>query len=148
LLDHDAIMFCLDTERVAGIVQASNLDPSLAPAGKHLLISHQTILENADWRQECQLAVQDWRALFGRDFEDCEVLGSSQFPPRFPVNWASQGFDWRRQVYANRGLWMVGDGLKPAGLMMVEGVAASAERVVRQILDARETRTTERAGGR
>jgi hypothetical protein len=29
---------------------------------------------------------------------------------------------------------MVGDGVKPEGLMMVEGVAASAESVVRQIL--------------
>ena len=50
------------------------------------------------------------------------------------MNWASQGFDLREQVFAERGLWMVGDGLKPEGLMMVEGVGASAESVVRQIL--------------
>jgi len=29
---------------------------------------------------------------------------------------------------------MVGDGLKPEGLMMVEGVATNAESIVRQIL--------------
>ena len=43
LIDHDSIMFCLDTKRVAGVLQISNLDPTLAPPGKHLLISHQTI---------------------------------------------------------------------------------------------------------
>jgi phytoene dehydrogenase-like protein len=136
LIDHDAIMFCLDTQRVAGIVQANNLDPSLAPPGKHLLLSHQAIRPGADWRHERRLALEDWRALFGDDFDNCEVLGSSHFPARFPVNWASQGFDLREQLFAERGLWMVGDGLKPQGLMMVEGVAASAESVVRQILDA------------
>ena len=35
---------------------------------------------------------------------------------------------------ADYGLWMVGDGMKPPGLMMVEGVAAAAEGVVREVL--------------
>lgn len=133
LIDHDSIMFCLDTKRVAGILQASNVDPNLAPPGKHLLISHQTIPQGADWLEERQLALEDWRYLFGRDFDNCEVLGSSHFPDRFPVNWASQGYDLREQIFAERGLWMVGDGMKPEGLMMVEGVGANAESVVRQI---------------
>ena len=50
------------------------------------------------------------------------------------MNWASQGYDLREQVFADQGLWVVGDGMKPEGLMMVEGVGASAESVVRQIL--------------
>lgn len=148
LIDHDAIMFCLDTQRVAGILQASNLDPDLAPPGKHLLISHQTIPPGADWRQERQSALEDWRYLFGRDFEGCKVLGSSHFPARFPVNWASQGFDLREQVYAERGLWMVGDGMKPAGLMMAEGVAAQAESVVRRILAMEDHQSTVTASPR
>ncbi len=134
LIQEDSIMFCLDTQRIAGILQASNLDPDLVPPGKHLLISHQIMNQGADWREERQLALEDWRHLFGTDFEDCEVLGSSNFPARFPVNWASQGYDLKEQVFAGEGVWMVGDGLKPSGLMMVEGVAASAETVVRQIL--------------
>jgi phytoene dehydrogenase-like protein/NAD-dependent dihydropyrimidine dehydrogenase PreA subunit len=134
LIDHDSIMFCLDTQRVAGIVQVSNADPSLAPPGKHLLISHQTIHQGADWLEERQLALEDWKYVFGRDFDKCEILGSSHFPARFPVNWALQGYDVRKQIFAESGLWMVGDGMKPEGLMMVEGVAASAESVVRQIL--------------
>ena len=126
-------MFCLDTQRVAGILQASNIDPNLAPPGKHLLISHQTIRQGADWLEERQLALEDWSYLFGRDFDNCEVLGSSHFPARFPVNWASQGYDLREQIFSEQGLWMVGDGMKLEGLMMVEGVGANAESVARQI---------------
>ncbi|MEJ2448728.1 MAG: hypothetical protein P8Y37_12425 [Anaerolineales bacterium] len=92
------------------------------------------IPDGADWRSEFQLALEDWRQLFGSDFENCEILGSSQFPASFPVNWASQGRDLREQLYADQGLWMVGDGMKPAGLMMAEGAAASAESAVRGIL--------------
>jgi phytoene dehydrogenase-like protein len=139
LIDHNSIMFCLDTQRVAGILQASNSDPNLAPPGKHLLISHQTIPTGADWQEERQLALQDWRYLFGSDYDKCEVLGSSHFPANFPVNWAVQGHDLRTQVFAEQGLWMVGDGLKPEGLMMVEGVGASADTVVRHILGEKNT---------
>jgi phytoene dehydrogenase-like protein len=139
LVDHDSIMFCLDTQRVAGILQASNVDPNLAPPGKHLLISHQAIHQGADWLEERQLAMEDWRYLFGRDFDNCDVLGSSHFPAQFPVNWASQGYDLREQVFAEQGLLMVGDGMKPEGLMMIEGVGASAESVVRQILGLENT---------
>lgn len=134
LIDHDSIMFCLDTQRIAGIVQATNVDPGLAPRGVHLLISHQTIPHGADWQKERDLALEDWRYLFGESFEQCRVVGISHFPERFPVNWASQGMDIRDQPFADYGLLIVGDGAKPPGVMMVEGVAASAEQVVAQIL--------------
>jgi phytoene dehydrogenase-like protein len=134
LIDHDSIMFCLDTQRVAGILQATNVDPDLAPVGCHLLISHQVIPHGADWQAERDLGLQDWRYLFGKQFDDCEIVGVSHFPDRFPVNWASQGLDLRTQPFAAQGLWMVGDGQKPPGMMMVEGVAASAERTVAQML--------------
>jgi phytoene dehydrogenase-like protein len=139
LVDHDSIMFCLDTKRVAGILQASNVDPSLAPPGKHLLISHQTIPHGSDWREELKLGLADWEYLFGEKFADCEVLGASHFPDRFPVNWATQGYDLREQIFAGRGLWMVGDGVKPQGLIMAEGVAGSAEQVVNMILGNKNT---------
>jgi phytoene dehydrogenase-like protein len=134
LLDHDTIMFCLDTQRIAGIVQASNVDPKLAPEGHHLLVSHQTLPPGADWQSERDIALQDWRYLFGDAFDDCDVIGASQFPARFPVNWATQGHDLRAQPYADFGLWMVGDAIKPPGHMMVEGVAAGTEQVIKQIL--------------
>ncbi len=134
LIHHDAIMFCLDTHRIAGILQATNTDPDLAPKGWHLLVSHQVMPVGADWQAERDLGLADWKYLFGRAFDDCQVVGVSHFPARFPVNWAVQGHDFRTQPFARHGLWMVGDAVKPPGLMMVEGVAAGAEGVVREIL--------------
>ncbi len=139
LIDHDGILFCLDTQRIAGILQATNIDPSLAPPGKHLLISHQVIQPGADWQAERDLALDDWRFLFGAAFDDCEIVGVGHFPAAFPVNWAAQGLDRRDQPFAERGLWLIGDGFKPSGLIMVEGAAASAEQVVRQLLGQPET---------
>jgi phytoene dehydrogenase-like protein len=136
LIHHDAIMFCLDTPRVAGILQATNVDPDLAPQGWHLLVSHQVVPSGADWQAERDLGLADWKYLFGAAFDDCQVVGVSHFPARFPVNWAAQGHDLREQPFSASGLWMVGDGMKPPGLMMVEGVAAGAEGVVREILRA------------
>jgi hypothetical protein len=127
-------MFCVDTQRIAGILQATNVDPDLAPKGWHLLVSHQVMPPDADWQAERDLGLADWRYLFGSLFDDCQVVGVSHFPARFPVNWAAQGHDTRSQPFAQHGLWMVGDGMKPPGLMMVEGVAAGAELAVQQIL--------------
>jgi len=134
LIDHDSILFCLDTHRVAGILQATNADPALAPTGKHLLISHQMILPGSNLQEEIALALEDWQHVFGSDFMNCEVIGASQFPERFPVNWAVQGSDLRSQPFSDLGFWLAGDGNKPPGLMMVEGVAASAEIVSDLIL--------------
>ena len=136
-------MFCLDTQRVAGIVQVGNNDSNMTPPGKHLLMSHQTMRQGADWQEERQLALEDWRYVFGNDFDKCKVLGCSHFPVQFPVNWASQGYDLRGQLFSKQGLWLVGDGMKPEGLMMVEGVGANAESVVRQILNDENTKPWE-----
>lgn len=134
LIAHDSILFCLDTQRVAGIIQATQVDPSLAPPGQHLLISHQTLPAGADWRAEYALGLQDWRYVFGDKFDACSVLGCANFNQDWPVNWAVQGLDERTQPMAHNGIWMVGDGFKPAGYMMVEGVAKNAEEVVSAIL--------------
>jgi phytoene dehydrogenase-like protein len=135
LIHHDAIMFCLDTQRIAGVLQATNVDPGLAPKGWHLLVSHQVVPSGADWQAERDLALEDWQYLFGAAFDDCQLVGVSHFPARFPVNWAAQGHDLREQPFAEHSLWMVGDGMKPPGLMMVEGVAAGTEKVVQEILN-------------
>ena len=134
LIAHDSILFCLDTQRVAGIIQATNVDPGLAPPGQHLLISHQTLPAGADWRAEYALGLQDWRHVFGDRFDACTVLGCANFNQDWPVNWAVQGLDERTQALAHNGIWMVGDGFKPAGYMMVEGVAKNALDVVAAIL--------------
>ena len=65
LIPHKGIMYCLDTQRIAGMVQPTNFDPGLAPDGKHLLISHQ-VIQSADIEEEkrlgpCRPAFDVWR---------------------------------------------------------------------------------------
>src|SRR5581483_3497446 len=62
-IDHKGIMYCLDTERIAGMVQPSNADRRLAPPGKHLLITHQ-LMRSDDVNVEREAARADLRRLF------------------------------------------------------------------------------------
>ena len=129
-IPHKGIMYCLDTQRIAGIVQPTNSDPSLAPAGKHLLITHQVIQSN-NIEEERALALADLHRLFGEAFDKyCHVLTMGTYRGEWPVNRIAQGEDLPAQT-AVEGLYMVGDAVKPAGYLMVEGVAQS----VNQFLD-------------
>ncbi len=126
LIAHTGIMFCLDTRRVAGIVQPSNADPSLAPTGKHLLISHQ--VTRSGHAEEKALALADLELLFQ---DRVQVLSISAFKGRWPVNRARQGSDVTQLPV--KGLHVVGDGCKASGYPMVEGVAKQVESVVEAI---------------
>ncbi|MEO6891461.1 MAG: FAD-dependent oxidoreductase [Ktedonobacteraceae bacterium] len=125
LIPHKGIMYCLDTRRIAGMVQPTNCDPSLAPPGKHLLISHQVIQSN-NIEEEKALALADLRMLFGADaFEQhCRVLTMSTYRGEWPVNRIAQGADVAPSTRLH-GLYLVGDAVKPTGYLMVEGVAQS-----------------------
>src|SRR5947199_3581607 len=79
LIPHKGIMYCLDTQRIAGMVQPTNSDPRLAPPGKHLLISHQVIQSN-NIEEEKALALADLRQMFGETFEKhCRILTISAY---------------------------------------------------------------------
>jgi phytoene dehydrogenase-like protein len=127
LLPDAGVMFCLDTQRIAGVVQPSNADPSLAPPGKHMLISHQ-VMQSDDFAHERALGLADLRSLFGDRFE---VLSVTAYRNGWPVNRAVQGHDVTRLPVS--GLYMVGDGCKAPGWLMVEGVARQVERVLDEI---------------
>jgi phytoene dehydrogenase-like protein len=127
LIPHKGIMYCLDTQRIAGMVQPTNSDPSLAPAGKHLLISHQVIRSN-NVEEERALALADLRMLFGAQFDThCKVLTMGTYRGEWPVNRSVQGEDAAPQLNV-QGLYLVGDAVKPSGFLMVEGVAQSVNR--------------------
>jgi phytoene dehydrogenase-like protein len=137
IIPHQGIMYCLDTERIAGVVQPTNSDASLAPPGYHLLISHQL------WRPERETiaearahALADLTRLLGpSEMGQWRVLTMSQYHDLWPVNRAAQGADAIPQTDL-RGLYLVGDAVKPAGYLMVEGVAQS----VNVLLDLVERR--------
>lgn len=124
LIPHKGIMYCLDTKRIAGMVQPTNSEPALAPAGKHLLISHQVIQSN-NVEEERALALADLRYMFGETFEKhCQILTMGTYRGEWPVNRMAQGEDVDPQLQV-RGLYLVGDAVKPSGYLMVEGVAQS-----------------------
>jgi phytoene dehydrogenase-like protein len=127
LIPHKGIMYCLDTKRIAGMVQPTNSDPGLAPPGKHLLISHQ-VIQSDNIEEERALALADLRMLFGEDFDrHCRVLTMGTYRGEWPVNRIAQGEDVTPETPL-RGLYLVGDAVKPAGYLMVEGVAQSVNR--------------------
>ena len=136
LIPHKGIMYCLDTRRIAGMVQPTNSDPSLAPAGKHLLISHQVIQSN-NIEEERQLALADLHMLFGNDFDThCRILTMGTYRGEWPVNRVAQGEDVQPHAEM-QGLYLVGDAVKPSGYLMVEGVAQSVNRFM-DVLDEAE----------
>jgi phytoene dehydrogenase-like protein len=131
IIPHRGIMYCLDTERIAGVVQPSNSDRRLAPPGKHLLITHQ-LMRSDDVNVEREAARADLRRLFGDDFgTKVTILTMSQYRGEWPVNRAVQGEDVTPGT-GIAGLYLVGDAVKPSGYLMVEGVAQS----VNALLDA------------
>ncbi|HEX5547485.1 MAG TPA: FAD-dependent oxidoreductase [Ktedonobacterales bacterium] len=129
IIPHRGIMYCLDTERIAGIVQPSNSDRRLAPPGKHLLITHQ-LMRSDDVNVEREAARADLRRLFGDDFgTKVTILTMSQYRGEWPVNRAMQGEDVSPATGV-AGLYLVGDAVKPSGYLMVEGVAQSVNALL------------------
>ena len=136
LIPHKGIMYCLDTQRIAGIVQPTNFDPSLTPAGKHLLISHQ-VIQSENIEEEKRLALADLRMMFGETFEKhCRILTMSAYRGEWPVNRIAQGADVPSNTPV-QGLYLVGDAVKPSGYLMVEGVAQSVNHFL-DLLDITE----------
>jgi phytoene dehydrogenase-like protein len=132
LIPHRGVMFTLGTERVAGIVQPSNADASLAPPGSHLVMSHQ-VLRSGDHAAERAAGLRDLRRVFGPAFDGCTVLSSARFSDRWPVNRAAQGEDQRAPAPIRNLVW-VGDAFKPSGYMMVEGIAEGVRRLPRSFI--------------
>ena len=129
IIAHRGIMYCLDTQRIAGIVQPSNSDRRLAPPGKHLLITHQ-LMRSDDVNAEREAARADLRYLFGDDFgEKVRILTMSQYRGEWPVNRKAQGADVSPRTDL-AGLYLVGDAVKPSGYLMVEGVAQSVNALL------------------
>jgi phytoene dehydrogenase-like protein len=128
MVPHNGIMFCLDTRRVSGVVEVSRAVPSVVPPRMHMLDTFQ-VMRSEDLTLERDLAIADLRDVFGADYDrHCRVVRTSAFRAAWPVNQARQGHDLRNQEPLE-GLLMVGDGYKPKGHMMAEGVAASVTQL-------------------
>ncbi|MCX9013582.1 MAG: NAD(P)/FAD-dependent oxidoreductase [Candidatus Methanoperedens sp.] len=130
LLGHSGALFTPYAQRINGINEVTNADPSLAPAGKHLIMSHQTTLSD-NLEQEIALGLDDLKTLFpGKEYE---VLMVQSYSGGWPVNRASSGSDTGNRTPVGN-LYVVGDGAKGKGGIEVEGVALGVMNAMREIL--------------
>jgi phytoene dehydrogenase-like protein len=131
MLGHSGVTCTPVGKRVCGIVQPTNIDSSLAPKGKHLLLTHQ-ILKNKDIKKEIELGIADLYTIFPEFDKYCEVLCTHSFYNDWPVNYLMQGEDLPNRTQIDN-LFMVGDGNKTPSRIMTEGVTHGVKQVVNTI---------------
>ena len=120
-----------ELDRVGGYVIPSFSDPSLAPQGKHLMITHQYVpssdvkSEIGKGREELYEAIP-WLSDYG------EEICVHSYHRNWPCNRAPQGSELPADIGVE-GIRLVGDGVKSHGWMMIEGISANISKVVNEI---------------
>jgi phytoene dehydrogenase-like protein len=110
----------------------TNIDPSLAPSGKHLTMAHQCVeWEKLDLlEEEIDLGLKDLSEIFaGRDYE---ILLIQSYSGEWPVNRSSSGTDLTNRTPIE-GLYVVGDGAKGKGGIEVDGIALGVRNAMKDI---------------
>ena len=129
LIGHSGVYFTPYAQRINGINEVTNADPSLAPPGKHLVMSHQAVISD-NLEEEIEFGLNDLRRLFPD--EKYEVLLVQSYSGGWPVNRASSGSDIGNRTPV-KNLFIVGDGAKGEGGIEVEGVALGVRNAMREI---------------
>jgi phytoene dehydrogenase-like protein len=129
LIGHSGVYFTPYAERINGINEVTQADPSLAPKGKHLVMSHQAVLSD-NLEEEIELGLSDLKRLFPEN--KYEVLMTQSYSDGWPVNRASSGSD-TGNITPVACLYIVGDGAKGKGGIEVEGVALGVMNVMREL---------------
>jgi phytoene dehydrogenase-like protein len=129
LINHSGVVFTPFTERINGINEVTNADPGLAPRGKHLVMSHQTML-SGDLNREINLGLLDLKKLFPN--KKYKVLLVQCYSNSWPVNRAASGSDIGSSTPVSN-LYIVGDGAKGKGGIEVEGIALGVRNVMREM---------------
>lgn len=134
LIGHGGVLLTPYAQRINGINEVTNIDPNLAPTGKHLTMSHQCVrwedLDRLD--EEIELGLQDLRDIFaGKEYD---VLLIQSYSNGWPVNRSSSGTDLKNTTPI-KSLFVVGDGAKGRGGIEVEGVALGVEHTMKEILE-------------
>jgi phytoene dehydrogenase-like protein len=132
MLGHPGILFTPQAKRIDGINEVTNADPSLAPEGMHLLMTHQRLDHDMDAKEEIELGLGDLREIFPDFDEHCEVLLVQTFKKGWPVNRSRSG-ESVSPITGVEGLYFVGDGVKPEGWIETEGVAAGVRLALNEI---------------
>jgi phytoene dehydrogenase-like protein len=129
LIGHSGVYFTPYAERINGINEVTHADPSLAPPGEHLVMSHQAVFSD-NLEEEINIGLSDLKGLFPN--KKYEVLMVQSYSDGWPVNRASSGSDTGNLTPVGC-LYIVGDGAKGKGGIEVEGVALGVRNVMREI---------------
>lgn len=125
MIGHTGILFTPKAERIDGANEVTNADPTLAPKGKHLLMTHQA-LSSKNVKKEIKLGIEDLHNIFPDFDRYCDILMVQTYRGAWPVNRAPSG-KYINPVSPIKGLYFVGDSIKPQGWMESEGVAKGVE---------------------
>lgn len=129
LIGHSGVVFTPYNRRINGMNEVTQMDASLAPQGKHLVMSHQVVIGD-DLKTEIDLGFSDLHEMFpGKKYE---VLLVQSYSNDWPVNRAASGKDFGNRTPLT-GLYIVGDGAKGKGGIEVEGIALGVRNVIMEI---------------
>jgi len=133
LVGHSGILLTPYAKRVNGINEVTQVDPRLAPPGKHLTMSHQYVAPDnvKNLESEIELGLQDLKEIFPD--KKYETLLIQSYHDSWPVNRAASGMDPGNETPIP-GLYVVGDGAKGKGGIEVEGVALGVAATMKKIL--------------
>lgn len=135
LIGHAGVLLTPYARRVNGINEVTNVDPSLAPPGKHLTMAHQCVQwEKLDrLEEEIDLGLRDLSEIFaGKEYE---VLIIQSYSGEWPVNRSSSGTDLTNKTPIGS-LYVVGDGAKGKGGIEVDGIALGVKNTMQNILNS------------
>ncbi|HWR25699.1 MAG TPA: NAD(P)/FAD-dependent oxidoreductase, partial [Methanosarcina sp.] len=133
LVGHSGVLLTPYAKRVNGINEVTQVDPNLAPPGKHLTMAHQCVaaenLKNLE--NEIELGLKDLKEIFpGKKYE---VLLIQSYHDGWPVNRVASGTDPGNETPIS-GLYVVGDGAKGRGGIEVEGIALGVAATMKKVL--------------
>lgn len=133
LIGHGGVLFTPSAKRINGINEVTNIDPNLAPEGKHLVMAHQTVKwENIPHlEEEIDMGIKDLEQIFPN--KNYEILLTQSYYNGWPVNRSSSGTDIGNTTPIT-GLYVVGDGAKGKGGIEVEGIALGVKNTMNIIL--------------
>lgn len=135
LIGHPGVLLTPYARRVNGINEVTNVDPSLAPPGKHLTMAHQCVQwEKLDrLEEEIDLGLRDLSEIFaGKEYE---ILLIQSYSGEWPVNRSSSGTDLTNRTPID-GLYVVGDGAKGKGGIEVDGIALGVRNAMNDIINS------------
>ena len=116
----NTVVFTLDTERINGYNEPSNLSPELAPEGYTLIMLHHA-LQSRNVKAEQRKGIEDIYRIFPNLDEEGEILLIQTYIDGNPVNRVAGG--QTVEDFPVEGVYIVGDAYKLPGGIEVEGIA-------------------------